>query len=282
MKLFVTSDLEASVRKAHADFTHVILDRTYHSLRPVFFCTGALMDLPIYLWADWLNHDTPLQRWQAAGGVLICRGNLVDAAGPNDVTLFVECPFSIDTLSHKTQHTVEYTVLPIPNWRTYEQALDTVHPPVEDMEKLQRALWKFGSSDHPALTLLGMRSGYVCMDIELADELGIPHTQLQYMHHAFKPRDVYHISKRLAPEQGAMREVFGKVPEIVRKNDLHLTERKALKEMDRLGHIRLTKYRVFPNKLLNIKKHAAIRDKKLSDLAAIRSLVESLPDHLQT
>lgn len=280
MKTFSTPDLEASVRRAHADFTHVAVDRTYSSLKPSFMRTGNLVDLPIYLWAPWLNRDTPKQRWQKEGGVLICQGG-VETIEANDVLLFAECPFSLDVLRYKTANTVEYVVLPIPNWRVYEEAIDIKHPPAEEAERLQRALWKFGTCEHPALTHLGQRSGYVCMDTELAEEMRLPHTRLQYMYGSFKPVTVYQVQKRLAPE-GPLAEVYSQVPEIIEKKLLTLDQRKALKEMDRLGHIRLTKYRVFPNRLLNLKRHTRNRERALTDLAAIRSLVESLPGHLQT
>lgn len=282
MKVFSTADLEASIRKAHADFTHVILDRTYSSLRPVFFRTGNLVDLPIHMWADWLGQDQQMRNWQKQGGVLICQGSQPQAAGPNDVMLFVEVPFTMASLKQCTSATVEYAVLPHVNWRTYEQALNVYFPPEEQAYALQKALWKFGSSDHPALDLLGLTCGYVCMDLELGDAVGLPHTQVQYMLRAFKPRTVYQIGKRLAPENAALREVYDKAEGIMRKEALTLQERKALKEMDRLGHLRLTKYRVFPNRLLNMKRHLKKREQAFRDLAEVRSLVESAPDHLQT
>ncbi len=281
MNIYRTADLEASIRHAHEGFTHVILDRSYHSLFPVPFRTGNLNDLPLYMWAPWLPNRTAVDRWEAAGGVLIAQDRASDV--PCDVLLFVECPFSVRDIHRYSQGARDAVVVPVPNWRTHADTLDIKHPPVDVLEGIQRALLKFSTRTHPVLEALGWESGFVCTDNDIAEEIGLPLTTVQYMHRGFRPRDVYLIQKRVIPDaRDPLRGVYERLKPVERKRAIPVEMRKAVKELDKLGHIRLSKYRVFPDRLQDWKQHKRARERHLKDLAEVQSLVETLPIHPQT
>lgn len=53
MKLYSTLDPAGSIRKAFAGFTHVHVNRGYTTIKPVYFKSKAIADLPLYVWAWW-------------------------------------------------------------------------------------------------------------------------------------------------------------------------------------------------------------------------------------
>ena len=63
MKLFATTNIATSVRRAHDSFTHVRVNRGY-IIKSVFLRSILIGDLPVYQWRFWKN-ATP---GQLAGG----------------------------------------------------------------------------------------------------------------------------------------------------------------------------------------------------------------------
>lgn len=86
MKLYSTTDVSASVRRAHEQFTHVVLNRGYTTIKPVFFMSKTIEDLPLYQHASWLPEtETQKARWLNQGGVLIAQDT--HESHPGDVVL---------------------------------------------------------------------------------------------------------------------------------------------------------------------------------------------------
>ena len=267
MKLFTTTDVAASVRRAHEQFTHVVLNRGYTTIKPVFFMSKTIADLPIYQYASWLTETaSQMARWMENGGVLIGQDTHAPIAG--DVVVMVECPYDTDRIERIMAGITEYGVIPHPMvWRTHEECVDLRHPPVDLLE----AIWR-------------VCGGKQMTNAELAQETRLPVLQLQYLKNSLKPVEHWYIQKRLAPERDEFVPAWdwlegGPVPKRA------VTEagfRAQVEEMARFGYISLKKTHHYPDTEPDWKVLKKKRETALSDLAAVRSLVESLPDHLQT
>ncbi len=268
MKLFATDDISASVHKAHADFTHVVLNRGYTLIKPVYFKTVLLNDLPAYQYASWLPTDSQLTGWRDNGGVLVEQDThpkwVIRAP---DVTVTVECPYTMDRIEKCNQRNAEYGVLPRPvSWSTHEECID-LRFPVED---LLRDIWKAAA-------------GQQMTNAELARETGIAVQHLQYMKNALCPRETWAVHKRLAPERDEFVEAYdwledGELP----KGEITVSGYKSqIEEMARFGYITLKKMQKYAREEPDWRKMEKKREDALNDLAAVRLLVESLPNHLE-
>ncbi|QVN18777.1 hypothetical protein [Burkholderia pyrrocinia] len=269
MQLYSTTDTAASIRKAFAGFTHVLVNRGYTTIKPVFFKSASIADLPVYVWAWWDRaSDGQLARWRDNGGVLLDRYTYSDRAGPADVLVFVECPMTMSRLTRSYANTSEYTVIPVPHtWRVHEECIDLRTPRTDDL----RAIWT---------ACRGQR----LTDEQIESKTGIPRQRVTYMRKSLKPVEEWEMRPRLAPDALGLRPAWDwlgngrtELKKVIREGG----HKAAIKEMARLGHISLTKWQVYRSNdpdwdLLKRKRDAAI-----ADLAEVRSLVESLPDHLQ-
>ncbi|MCA8382545.1 hypothetical protein LGN22_26930 [Burkholderia cenocepacia] len=269
MKMYATRNVAVSIRKAHEAFTHVLVNRGYTTIKPAFFKSASIADLPIYVWA-WWDHasDGQLARWRENGGVLLDRYTYSDRAGPADVLVFVECPMTMDRLTRSQANTAEYTVIPVPHtWRVHEECIDLRTPRAEDL----RAIWS---------ACRGRR----LTDEQLESETGIPRQRVTYMRKSLKPVEEWELRPRLAPDAPGLIPAWDWIgsgrmeSKKVAREEGH---KAAVKEMARLGHISLTKWQVYPDQEPNWEVIERKRLQAIADLAEVRSLVESLPDHLQ-
>ncbi|MDR8728821.1 hypothetical protein [Burkholderia pseudomultivorans] len=269
MQYLRTTDVGQSIRKAFSGYTHILVNRGYTTIKPVFFKSASIADLPVYVWAWWDRaSDGQLARWRDTGGVLLDRYTYSDRAGPADVLVFVECPMTMDRLTRSHANTSEYTVVPIPHtWRVHEECIDLRTPQIEVL----RAIWT---------ACRGRR----LTDEQLESETDIPRQRVTYMRKSLKPVEEWEMRPRLAPDASGLLPAWEWIghgrtePKKVVREDGH---KAAIKEMARLGHISLLKWQVYRSDepdwdVLERKRRAAI-----ADLAEVRSLVESLPDHLQ-
>lgn len=273
-KLFVTRDAIASIRKAHDAFTHVRVDRSYASLRPAFFHSDRLHVEPIYVYAPWEPaSSTQLARWRAGGGVLIDRSSVPDSAGQSDVTILLETPFSLARITRAAAVARDQLVIVLPHvWHVHESAIDARTPSVEAL----RQIWAHCR-------------GRRVTDQELAEATGIPRSRLQYMRAGLKPAKEWEMKPLLAPDAPGLADAWkwinvgdGAGLSATRKDVRLSGHQPAVKQLARLGHIKLTQFFCYgtaePNwALLEHKRAEAI-----AGLAAVRSLVDSLPDHLAT
>ncbi|MEX3961664.1 hypothetical protein AB4Y42_05510 [Paraburkholderia sp. EG286B] len=272
-KLFVTRDAIASIRKAHKAFTHVLVNRSYASIRPAYFRSAKLDVEPIYSHAPWEPASlAQLERWRKGGGVLIDRDSVPDRTGATDVLVFVEAPFSLARVTRAATAAREQVVITLPHtWRIHEEAIDARTPPVEALQDI----WK-------------ICRGKRMTDRELSEATGIPTSRLQYMRAGLKPAKECDIRPRLAPDSPALTIAWEWINEgngadcrTSRKVVRLAGHQAAVKELARLGHITLTQFLVYGAEEPDWDKLARKRAAALADLAAVRALIESLPDHLK-
>lgn len=268
MKLYATDDVVASIRKAYEEFTHVLVNRGYTTIKPVYFKSGKIADLPVYQWACWNPAtDSQLERWRAGGGVLLDCYTTSERAGPADALVFVECPLTLARIDQSTPHIGEYTVIPRPHtWRVHEECIDLRTPSAAALEPLWRAA-----------------RGSRLTDYQLAQVVNLPKTDVQYLRASLKPVEEWVMKPRLAPESAALLpawEWIGSGRSNLRKEVRLNGHQAAVKEMARLGHIALDKFHRYkdtePHWAGIEERHAAAK----ADLAQIQFLLESLPDHL--
>jgi hypothetical protein len=82
VRYFTTTDVGQSIRKAFGGYTHILVNRGYTTIKPVFFRSASIADLPVYVWAWWDRaSDGQLARWRDHGGVLLDRYTYSDRAG---------------------------------------------------------------------------------------------------------------------------------------------------------------------------------------------------------
>ncbi|AMU17572.1 hypothetical protein A3203_32875 [Burkholderia cenocepacia] len=269
MKFYRTNNVVASIRRAHEAFTHVHVHRAYVNARPILVRTEALKDLPIFAWAAWQKEAaTQLARWRENGGVLLNRGKVTPAVGPADVMVFFECPLERRYLEQASAGITDQVIIPVaPTWRQHELSVDLRTP----SEMQLRALWAHCQ-------------GRRMTDQELADLSGVPMQHVMLMRRSLAPQEEWDIRPRLAPESAALLPAWewAGAGRVASKREVRAAGHKtALREMKRLGHIALTKYLTYPTTPPDWVTLAAKRRKAIEDLDQIRSLVESLPDHLQ-
>ena len=267
MKLFATTDISASVHKAHEDFTHVVVNRGFTLHKPIIFDSRALLDLPLNQHTPFIKESaSQVDKWRAKGGVLIEQSPYL--GWECDVTVMVECPFEPKRLDKVMQCTQEYGVIPNPvSWAVYDEYVDLHTPITEHLEEIWRVC-----------------AGRQMSNSELADESGWPLSQVQYMKKVFNPKEHWYIQKRLAPEREEMLPAWdwlegGCVPRSVVSEAGH---RSMVEEMGRFGYVALRKLWHYPSETPNWRALRKAREAALKDLAAVRSLVDSLDDHLQT
>lgn len=268
MKLFSTTDIAESVKKAHAEFTHVILNRGYSIISPVYFNTGKLADLPVLQYASWIEaSNSQLAQWKNTGGILIEQDTHPSEGYFPDVTVMVECPYSMDRLERCNTRNTAYGVIPNPvSWSTHEECLDLRFPTVD----ILREIW-------------AVCAGKAFTNKELAIETGIPISKFQYIKNALRPQEYWYIQKRLAPEREAMLPAWewlkaGAIP----KNKITESGHKSMiEELSKFGYINLRCLQHYPAAEPDWSLISRKREQALSDLAEVRLLIESLPDHLE-
>ena len=267
MKLYSTTDIAASVKKAYEQFTHVVLNRGYTILKPVYFDTNKLAGLNCMQYASWIDASKPqLARWRNLGGILIEQDTHPKEDFPADVTVMVECPYDMDRLKKCNWRNNEYGVIPNPvSWSTHEECINLRFPTSD----LLREIW----------TVAG---GQPFTNGELATETGIPVSQLQYIKNALHPVEHWYIQKRLAPEREEMLPAWewleaGTVPKWKINESGH---KSMIEELGKFGYINLKRYQHYPQEEPDWQTVDRKRERALSDLSAVRSLVATLPDHL--
>jgi hypothetical protein len=267
MKLYSTTDIAASVKKAYEQFTHVILNRGYTILKPVYFKTATLDGLPVLQYASWIPaSETQLARWKNLGGILIEQDTRPKDGYQTDVTVMVEAPYDMDRLKACNWRNNEYGVIPNPmSWSTHEECIDLRFPTAD----LLREIWTIAN-------------GQPFTNSELATETGIPISQLQYIKNALHPVEHWYVQKRLAPEREEMLPAYDWLESgMLTKNAIIESGHKSMiEELGKFGYIDLKRRMHYPAQEPDWQVVERKRQRALSDLAAVRSLVESLPDHL--
>jgi hypothetical protein len=266
VKMYQSTDIPASVHRAHEEFTHVVLNRSYTLHRPVLFDSSTLLDLPLCQTMPALDPDgRQTAKWKANGGVLV---DTTNTAWGCDALVFVECPLWLARLEQVTAATRGYAVVPNPvSWTVYDEYVDLHTPTCEHL----REIWQVCGGQN-------MTNG------EVARESGWPIQQVIYLKARLKPREHWYIQKRLAPEREEFMPAWDwLVSGCLPRNEIGRAGHRAMvEEMARFGYISLKKLQHYPAGEPDWRALRKEREQALKDLAAVRSLVESLPDHLQT
>lgn len=273
-KLYATRDPATSIRHALAGFTHVNANVSYGCIRPLLFDSKKLDVEPIFSWAAWLPASfAQRDRWAAEGGCLLDRNWMPNLAGAADVLVLLEAPLSLKRIELATRVAREAVVISIPvTWRQHELTIDLRTPPVETLQ----SLWAHCR-------------GKRMTDQELADASGVPRSNVQIMRTRLSPQEVWDIRPRLAPEAAALMLAWnwinaagdGSGISVPRATVRLAGHRAAVKELGKRGHVAVTKYQVYGTDEPDWKKLARRRATALADLAAVRAVVESLPDHIE-
>jgi hypothetical protein len=157
-------------------------------------------------------------------------------------------------------------VIPNPvSWSTHEDCINLRFPTVEAL----RAIWT-------------VAAGKPFTNTELSFETNIPISQLQYIKNSLHPVEHWYIQKRLAPEREEMMPAWdwleaGTVP---KWKIIESGHKSMIEELGKFGYINLKRYQHYAAEEPDWQVIERKRQRALNDLAAVRSLVESLPDHL--
>lgn len=269
MKLYSTTDVCASVRKAHGQFTHVVVNRATNLSRPVPMNTRPLIDLPIYQYASWIpQSELQLKRWWDGGGVLIGQDSHLTLPDGPDVTVLAECPYNLFRLETTNQFNREYGVIPNPHsWTAHDETVDLRHPPVPFLQEI----WFHCGGRQMSASELSQASGW-------------PVSQVQLMKNVFKPEEWWYIQKRLKPEMSELVPAWdwlegGAVP---KREVTKSGYRAAVEELGRFGYVNIKKLHHYPETTPNWRQLQKDREAALKSLASVRLLVESLDDHLSS
>lgn len=262
MTLYSTTDISASVHKAHAQFTHVILNRKYSLHAPALFKSDKILDLPLFQSASWIP-ATEMQEsnWYKQGGVLIEQDPYYQREC--DVLIRVECPYSMAKLEHAAR---QYAVIPNPgSWTTHDDFIDLKFP----IPDLLREIWM-------------KCAGQAATNIDLADAVGMPVAQIGFLKNALKPKEHWYIQKRLAPEDPLLLPAWDwLVSGCLPRNEVTKAGfRPQIESMGHSGHIDMKRMFHYPADEPDWRKKRKEREAALKDLSDVRQLVESLPDHL--
>lgn len=286
--LFYTDDVAASVRRLHGAYTHVVVNRSYKILKPIFFKTALISDLPIKMFADWEPPTAGFETWKSDGGVLLDRSCYTEKAGAHDALVLVECPMSPKELDRTITRTEKQVVIfRPPSWKTHEEAIEILNPNGDTCRKLHKGLVPMFDRAHVARVSKYPDAICVLTDRELADATDLPSHHAMWMRRVFQPQEVWGVRPRLAPDDAGLLATWNAVHEIARGQEILFARlvggpqgwRRSLKEMARLGHIGLQRYRVYPNKEPDFDVLDAKHSHAVSALKEMRDLMASLPAH---
>src|ERR1700693_3509233 len=119
-------------------------------------------------------------------------------------------------------------------------------------------------------------------NLELAEKSNVPVYEVGYLKMSFAPKEYWRIQKRLAPEREELMPAWdilenGEIP----RSDITKTGiKRYVEELARFNYITLKRVQHYPKKEPNWEALREKRDTALMNLAEVRLLVESLPDHL--
>ncbi|CAM2189968.1 conserved hypothetical protein [Paraburkholderia sacchari] len=268
LQIFATRDAIASAHKALAAFTHVVFVYSPLSIRPFYLRADQLKIEPVSIWLPWKPESrAALDRWYANGGLLIDRSADLETIDSADVVIYTESSFALNRLARAAAVAREDVVIERPlTWVKHEETVETRTPPVDEL----RALWT-----HCA--------GKRLTDQELADASGTLVSRLQLMRARLKPVEEWEIRPRLAPENAGLLPAWEWIGDGCRASRKsvrlagHLT---AMNELVRLGHVDIAKHHVYPEQEPDWAALERKRVAALENLAAVKALALSLPDHL--
>jgi len=292
-KVFSTDNVAMSVINAHQQFTHVVVNRSYQIMNPVYFKSGLIAHLPVFIYADWDKASLgQLAKWREQGGVLIDRSSSSYGIGDHDALIHVECPSAVRTLDWSRIHTEQQTVVfKPPSWRSHFETLELKIPSVESCRKIWDVLRDIPERASAAAISKHPDSLRVMTDSELCTASGLSAQHIMYMRHTLRPHEVWSVKLRIRPEDAALTQAWDLIEQVEAVNGVRQFVklgqplqpwRRAVKEMARQGHISLTRLHVYPVEEPNFDKIQKLHDTAFIDLQEVQRYVEALPAHLST
>lgn len=289
--IYQTQDTVASVRRAYQEFTHVVVNRSYHIIKPVMMRTGQLSDLPVFIYQPWkAGWERQVETWRAKGGVMVDASDNGVPIGRRDVTVIAEAPLNMRRLQAIQDVTDEYVVVNRPvSWKTHETAVDLYAPDVATLKAFRKAVKAIPAGLNArgiAAVSRYPESPFVCTDLEVAAALDLPVIDVATLRKSLNCQEVWSVALRLPPDAPALLGVWKQLETLPGTQKVFtLLEgprswRRALKEMERLGHIGLRRYYVYAHFEPNYKRLAEVHKTAQADFKAVRKLLAKAPEHL--
>ena len=291
-EVFRTRDPVASIKKAYEDYTHVVAHRAYQTLRPVFFRSAEIRELPIFVYQHWQSVcAVQARKWRADGGVILDLG-FVEGIGPRDVTVAVEMPMTLYRLEEFIAQSTEQVVIDWPvSWQAHEHAISTKTPTAATAKRVYEKLKEMrAESAEVAAVTRHPESKMIVTGELLALATGMPLIDILFLRNAMGADDVYCARTHIAPDAPKLRAVWDALEQIepgwtgqrvfTKLLDSVTGWRKALKEMARLGNITLHAYHVYPEEEPPYAKLQRENADARANLQAVQRLLESAPWHL--
>jgi hypothetical protein len=290
--VFSTSNTALSVMAAHEQFTHIVLNRSYHIINPVYFKTGLIAHLPVFLFANWDRGTfSQLAKWRDKGGVLIDRSATSHDVGDNDVLIHAECPLSMRSLDWSRINTQQQVIINKPiSWKMHFDALDLIAPGAETCRRIRAALHEVPERAGVAAASRYPESLLVTTDSEIAATAAILPQHVMYMRRMLKPQEVWSVKLRIKPEDAGLVQSWDEIEALdVVNGARNFTKigaigqpwKRSIKEMARQGNIGLTRFHVYPTGEINFNKIQREHDLAYINLQEIQRFVEGLPVHPQ-
>jgi hypothetical protein len=287
---FATSNIALSVMEAHEHFTHVVLNRSYRIINPVYFKTGLIAHLPVYIYANWDKGTySQLEKWREKGGVLIDRSANSHDVGPHDVLIHVECPLGMWSLDWSRMHAQQQSIIAKPqSWKTHFDAIELTTPSADACRRLREALREVPERAAMAAVSKHPDSLLVATDSEVAAATGFLPQHVMYMRHVLRPQELWSVKLRIKPEDAALVRSWDEMEALEAVNGARnfvklggpgQPWKRSIKEMARQGHISLTRLHVYPTDEVNYARIQKEHDIAYVNLQEIQRYVEGLPPH---
>jgi len=288
-EIFSTTDISASVHKAHKTYTHVLVNRSYTTIKPVFFKSELIADLPVHFYAPWDRGTIGSRnKWQKNGGVLVDQGTISKDTGERDALIFVECPLSVDRLNKSFDGTEKQVIIFMPpSWNTHEWAADKWNPSADTVRQTRAFLREVPDRAKVAAVTKYPDSLFIMTDSELATAAGIPLPQIVFARRVLKPKEVWSIRAHLEPTEPVLKEAWDAImahelvdgARLVTRLELSGAWKRPVKMMAKEGYISATKLQVFPTTEPDYDRLQENHDKAIADLEEMKELMKGLPNH---
>ncbi len=292
--------IEATIA-AHREFSHVILNRGYHTLTPVYVSTKKLNDYPIFMHVPWKNnYNKSIGVWQEKGGIMINSGESSKGFGKFDSVIFIECPIYQRRIEESAEFAQEEVIISYPvSWFSHQKTVSTYNPHPKELIKILRAINQQEGREYIAKASRYPNSKQVVTDEEISYLAKIGENEVALLKKKLKPKfqEIWEVKLLFKPEQTEMLYMWNKIKNMetsrIPETNTYLLERwkmshenplytwkRVIKNMGKLGHISLKIYNVFPEERdCYIEELYNDHLKEIASFKEIQKFVEALPEY---